>query len=448
LQALIPILEESAYVQQNPAQALRDQLTLEQQGRFDAMYTARQKKTGTATALSLPLLGTFGLEHFYLGNPVRGVLSILFSWTLIPTFFALFEVISGDLKRQVDHANARLAKTVYDQVIKNTVTQQSPPSSAASAQPAPVAQAAPVVTETVVATVEPVTPAVSAVEETVTQTQTVDTSASFTATAGTSTWEAGMNAPATTSDSAGVAFQTSATTAETVSAADVSATPEPDVFYSATITSDEAGDTRSAAQIEAEAQPLADAGDAIAADGVLVFVDDGSTLTADTSVAAPVVASVTEEQAAVQATEVNVTEAAQATTQHYHDGKLVASTEAHAALSGEVNRLLTEQTRDTVSAGTAETHPAGWVDVSPLHDATGATASAELRANPIVPDGGANTPGGGIGDGGDTNTPGGDVGNPPDGTNQPGGGIGDPTTSGDPTVDGNSRQPGYGEIPS
>ena len=41
------------------------------------------------TAFLAFFLGTFGIHHFYLANPLRGVACLCFCWTLVPTFLGL-----------------------------------------------------------------------------------------------------------------------------------------------------------------------------------------------------------------------------------------------------------------------------------------------------------------------------------------------------------------------
>ena len=54
----------------------------------ETVYTHDRQK-GTALALTF-LLGPLGIQHFYLGNTWAGILSILFCWTYIPCFIAVF----------------------------------------------------------------------------------------------------------------------------------------------------------------------------------------------------------------------------------------------------------------------------------------------------------------------------------------------------------------------
>ncbi len=250
------------------AQTLRTKLTFEQQARFDALYARRQKKAGTARVLSLPLLGTFGLDQFYLGHTLRGVLSVLFSWTLIPTVVALFDLLNGDINRQVDYANSRIAGEVYDNVVKNTITASDIPAAAApvvnppappvAPAPAPsaVAEAAPVAAAAVAAaavaaaeaapaaeatpaavsgadSIVDATPAAPAEVAAVAEEQ--DTSATTTGTLthtdSSAVWEAGMAEPQTTSDTQTVTFgetDAAANVADEVVAVPAAADPPPE----------------------------------------------------------------------------------------------------------------------------------------------------------------------------------------------------------------------------
>jgi len=50
------------------------------------------KNKVTAILLAL-FLGAFGIHRFYLGKITSGVFYLLFSWTLIPAFLALIDLI-------------------------------------------------------------------------------------------------------------------------------------------------------------------------------------------------------------------------------------------------------------------------------------------------------------------------------------------------------------------
>lgn len=51
------------------------------------------KKNKYVAAMLAFLLGGFGAHHFYLGNPVLGIVYIVFCWTLIPAVVAFIEFI-------------------------------------------------------------------------------------------------------------------------------------------------------------------------------------------------------------------------------------------------------------------------------------------------------------------------------------------------------------------
>lgn len=55
-------------------------------------YHGETKNRGTAVVLAL-LLGGLGVHHFYMGRTMRGLLYLLFCWTLVPSFLALLEAI-------------------------------------------------------------------------------------------------------------------------------------------------------------------------------------------------------------------------------------------------------------------------------------------------------------------------------------------------------------------
>jgi TM2 domain-containing membrane protein YozV len=48
------------------------------------------KSKTTATLLAF-FLGGFGFHQFYLGNTKSGIFYLIFFWTLIPSFFALYD---------------------------------------------------------------------------------------------------------------------------------------------------------------------------------------------------------------------------------------------------------------------------------------------------------------------------------------------------------------------
>jgi TM2 domain-containing membrane protein YozV len=410
--------------------ALREKLTFEQQSRFDALYDRQQKKLGPATVLSMPLLGTFGLEQFYLGNAGQGILRLIFSWTLIPTVLALFEVATGDLKKQVAHANARVSQRVYNEVVQNTPSPASAPASvtdtvltpnaateaaalAAAASvastPAPAEAAPPEppvasVTETVVVTEAPpadatATPAAAPAAEVAQvstdeqQEETTTTTSTFTVAESSASWQQGMGAPVSTGDEQTFTGGTTTDAVVEIAGADVTATPDAAAAPAGPST----------AQSAAEAEPLTDDATAsttppLAEEGVLVFVADEEPLASDVTVTETVqsptetttttVEQLTEVQQ--QTDQVTVVEGEHVESQHYHQGKLVEASRHDVLLSGEINSLLTDTMTDTllseVEARAAQA-PTPWLDVSPLQGGTPATPAtgSPPSATPATP---------------------------------------------------------------
>ncbi|MFN3316456.1 MAG: NINE protein [Raineya sp.] len=50
-------------------------------------------KSRVVSAILSFVLGGWGVQHFYLGNVGKGVLSVIFSWTFIPTIIGIVEGI-------------------------------------------------------------------------------------------------------------------------------------------------------------------------------------------------------------------------------------------------------------------------------------------------------------------------------------------------------------------
>jgi hypothetical protein len=442
-----PSLRRHLFVNRESAQTLRSKLTFEQQARFDALYERRQKKAGTARVLSLPLLGTFGLDQFYLGHTVRGVISLVFFWTLIPTVVALFDLISGDINRQVEYANRRIAAEVYDNVVKNTTTASDIPAAAASvvnppappvapapapapAEPDVVPVAAAAVAASAVAAAEaapsaetappaavsgadsivdaaPAQQEVAAVAEEQDATET--TTGTITHTESTAVWQAGMDQPQTTSDTQTVTFGETDTVASV--AAEVIAAPAAEEAAAVVVDAAPpatAGDTppataslddtpvvvvmdapaeEGAAAVVVEATPAPAPTDFAAGEGVLVFLEDAAP--ADT---APTDAAPTEVVTDAQQTEQTeyqetIAESDSVGTQHYVDGKLVSTTRATSTTTGDINTLITEHQDDALFEEVAARAgmPIGWIDASPLHsEATTPSATTPDAGTPAA----------------------------------------------------------------
>lgn len=65
---------------------------------------ATTDKSRLSAALLALFLGGLGIHHFYLGNNKRGVIYLLFFWTLIPAIVAFFEGILYLLKSDEEFA--------------------------------------------------------------------------------------------------------------------------------------------------------------------------------------------------------------------------------------------------------------------------------------------------------------------------------------------------------
>lgn len=61
-------------------------------------------KSRLSAALLALFLGGLGIHHFYLGNNKRGLLYLLFFWTLIPAIIAFFEAIIWLMKSDEEFA--------------------------------------------------------------------------------------------------------------------------------------------------------------------------------------------------------------------------------------------------------------------------------------------------------------------------------------------------------
>lgn len=65
------------------------------------MFKTRRKYKMTAILLAI-LLGTFGMQHFYLERPIAGLFSMLFCWTLIPMVIGLVHGMMMLMSSQAD----------------------------------------------------------------------------------------------------------------------------------------------------------------------------------------------------------------------------------------------------------------------------------------------------------------------------------------------------------
>jgi len=87
--------------------SIRDSVPLDRRDNYDLHYGAREKDPAVALLLSV-CFGSFGIDRFYVGNAVLGVLKLItfgafFIWTIIDWF-----LIMGAARR----ANTRIAAEV------------------------------------------------------------------------------------------------------------------------------------------------------------------------------------------------------------------------------------------------------------------------------------------------------------------------------------------------
>ena len=73
-------------------QAIRD-LWVDSIGGFSLIYSGEIMKNKYIAAALGFWAGIFGLHHWYLGNTVRGILYLLFFWTMIPWIISLIESV-------------------------------------------------------------------------------------------------------------------------------------------------------------------------------------------------------------------------------------------------------------------------------------------------------------------------------------------------------------------
>ena len=69
-----------------------EKVFVEKEAEINTQDTRPQRSKMLMLILSL-LFGTFGIQNFYIGRPVRGILCVLFCWTGIPSIVGVIEAL-------------------------------------------------------------------------------------------------------------------------------------------------------------------------------------------------------------------------------------------------------------------------------------------------------------------------------------------------------------------
>ena len=79
---------------------LMQDLTEQERWMFQSEFSAKRKEVTAGVLLAL-FLGGVGAHKFFMGQPVMGVLYILFCWTFIPLLVSLVEIflMPGRIRR-------------------------------------------------------------------------------------------------------------------------------------------------------------------------------------------------------------------------------------------------------------------------------------------------------------------------------------------------------------
>jgi TM2 domain-containing membrane protein YozV len=93
---------------------LQKPMSSEQRMLFQSEMDKHRKSPITAFVLCL-FLGGLGFHYYYLRRIPPGVLSTLFSWTLIPLVVAIFNLFT--IRRRVEYQNYLAARGVADRVL-------------------------------------------------------------------------------------------------------------------------------------------------------------------------------------------------------------------------------------------------------------------------------------------------------------------------------------------
>jgi TM2 domain-containing membrane protein YozV len=110
--AIMLINKSKKQAQRSEAHIAQMMNALSQENQMLFMWQMNSYKKDPTTAVLLALfLGGFGGHKFYLGETRQGIIYIIFSWTTIPGWIALFEAFS--LAGKVAQYNEKKAQQFY-----------------------------------------------------------------------------------------------------------------------------------------------------------------------------------------------------------------------------------------------------------------------------------------------------------------------------------------------
>ena len=96
-------------------QHLAKKMSLGEQMVFENEFELRCRQPSLGVVYAL-LLGWFGYHRFWLNDRKSGVVFLVFSWTLLPALFSIFDALC--MRELCTGYNNKLAKQLYDDIKK------------------------------------------------------------------------------------------------------------------------------------------------------------------------------------------------------------------------------------------------------------------------------------------------------------------------------------------
>ena len=106
-------------------QHLTRKMTYGEQMVFENEFELRCKQPSLGVVYAL-LLGWFGYHRFWLDDKKGGLVFLVFSWTLLPALFSIFDALC--MKELCTGFNNKLAKDLYDNIKMMSPYQPQTPS--------------------------------------------------------------------------------------------------------------------------------------------------------------------------------------------------------------------------------------------------------------------------------------------------------------------------------